>query len=217
MRCAQQRQVADAEPAAAQVMVIDIPMSQNLLMGEECQKACDDNFLKCTKGVRLLPLSAAAVCSAPASCSGFPATHRPRAPGASCPSPAPLIPRRARRTMPAAMSTTPLSPPRATLRGWCLLPCGGACLRIRFLRAHLVAYAVAIACMRAVSLCIWRVWHVLELWLADPGLSVFPSTLRCPRPLLFPRSSPLFLLSSAVHPVRLASVWKRDIKHCWYT
>jgi len=32
------------------IMVIDIPMSQNLLMGEECEKACDDNFLKCTHG-----------------------------------------------------------------------------------------------------------------------------------------------------------------------
>jgi hypothetical protein len=49
---------ADAVWTAAgtktQVMVIDIPMSQNLLMGQECQKACDDNFLKCTKGVSLV-------------------------------------------------------------------------------------------------------------------------------------------------------------------
>lgn len=37
-------------------MVIDIPMSQNLLMGQECEKACDDNFLKCTRGVKPLPI-----------------------------------------------------------------------------------------------------------------------------------------------------------------
>lgn len=33
------------------MMVIDIPVSQGLLMGEECQKACDDNFMKCTHQV----------------------------------------------------------------------------------------------------------------------------------------------------------------------
>ena len=33
------------------MMVIDIPSnSQSLLVGEQCQKACDDNFLKCTRG-----------------------------------------------------------------------------------------------------------------------------------------------------------------------
>ena len=37
----------------APMMVIDIPVSQGLLMGEECQKACDDNFMKCTHDVSI--------------------------------------------------------------------------------------------------------------------------------------------------------------------
>jgi hypothetical protein len=34
-------------------MVVDIPMGQGLLVGKECEKACEDNFLKCTHNVSL--------------------------------------------------------------------------------------------------------------------------------------------------------------------
>jgi len=34
-----------------QLMVVDIPMGQGLLVGKECEKACEDNFLKCTHNV----------------------------------------------------------------------------------------------------------------------------------------------------------------------
>ena len=38
-------------------MVVDIPMGQGLLVGKECEKACEDNFLKCTHNVSLTSLS----------------------------------------------------------------------------------------------------------------------------------------------------------------
>ena len=130
MRCAQQRQVADAEPAAAQVMVIDIPMSQNLLMGEECQKACDDNFLKCTRGVRPLSLSAAAVCSQPARLLQWVPRDSPsRAPGASCPPPAPFISQAGKQDYPGTYVYYPFEPTKSDPERL-VLTCGRACVRI---------------------------------------------------------------------------------------
>ena len=46
-------------------MVVDIPMGQGLLVGKECEKACEDNFLKCTHNVSPTPLSRTCVLRVP--------------------------------------------------------------------------------------------------------------------------------------------------------
>ncbi len=94
-------------------MVIDIPMSQNLLMGEECQKACDDNFLKCTRGVRPLSLSAAAVCWRARLLQWVPRDSPPRAPGASCTPPAPLISQAGKKDYPGTYVYYPFEPTKS--------------------------------------------------------------------------------------------------------